>query len=335
MPRVFISYRRSDSSTISGRIYDHLARVFAETNVFKDVYDIPAGSDFRKVIEDNINACHAQLIVIGPNWIDTKAVDGSRRLDDADDAVRIEVETGLNCKDILVIPVLVSGASMPSPEQLPESMRNLSFRNAIVIRDDPDFRGDIGNLLHVLRQLDLRQNTSRWRRRIPYIGVLAVVALVLVIGVLVAIANNSGTRFDLIMSNGTETRIFSLALTSPVTNRATPTAASATPRLTAGVSATPEASATPGQSGAASATPSPAGAAATDIFPPTANEAGAIILIRQGDALQDQGDYPAALDRYTQAIALDPNNSEGYISRASVYATLGTNFDQAIEDAKT
>ena len=45
--------------------------------------------------------------------------------------------------------------------------------------------------------------------------------------------------------------------------------------------------------------------------------------------------YSDALDRYTRAIALDPTNSEGYISRASVYATLWTNFDQAIKDAKT
>ena len=83
MPRVFISYRRSDSSTISGRIYDHLARIFNDANVFKDVYDIPAGSDFRKVIEENINACRAQLVIIGPTWLDTQAADGSRRLDDA------------------------------------------------------------------------------------------------------------------------------------------------------------------------------------------------------------------------------------------------------------
>ena len=85
------------------------------------------------MIEDNINACHAQLIIIGPTWLDTLApTDNTRRLDDANDAVRIEVETGLNCKDILLIPVLVRGANMPAPDQLPESIRDLSFRNAIV-----------------------------------------------------------------------------------------------------------------------------------------------------------------------------------------------------------
>ncbi|MBI1257630.1 MAG: tetratricopeptide repeat protein [Chloroflexi bacterium] len=323
MPRVFISYRRSDSSTISGRIYDHLARIFNDANVFKDVYDIPAGSDFRKVIEDNINACRAQLIIIGPTWLDTPAADGSRRLDDPNDAVRIEVESGLTCRDILLIPVLVSGASMPHPEQLPESIRDLSYRNAIVIRDDPDFRGDIDNLIKILRKLEERENSNRWRRRMPFIGVLVLIALVAGVGLL--IASNSGTRFDLIVSNGTQTRIFSLALTNPVSARVTLTPS---PNL-------PTATSIPLTATAVAPTASAVSAATEVASASTPDAAGAIQLIHEGDALQDQGSYPEALDRYTRAIALDPTNSEGYISRASVYATMHTDLDKAVEDAQT
>jgi hypothetical protein len=118
MPRIFISYRRTDSSTISGRMYDHLVREFGDENVFKDVYDIPAGSDFRQVIRDNIYSCNVQLVIIGTGWVDARSADGARRLDNPDDFVRIEVETGLTCPTIRLIPVLVSSAPMPSPAQL-------------------------------------------------------------------------------------------------------------------------------------------------------------------------------------------------------------------------
>ncbi len=41
MPRLFISYRRTDSKQIAGRIYDRLAPVFGKENIFKDVDSIP------------------------------------------------------------------------------------------------------------------------------------------------------------------------------------------------------------------------------------------------------------------------------------------------------
>lgn len=47
MPRIFISYRRSDSQGITGRIYDRLVEKFGERSVFQDVDDIPPGVDFR------------------------------------------------------------------------------------------------------------------------------------------------------------------------------------------------------------------------------------------------------------------------------------------------
>ena len=164
MPRIFISYRRSDSSTISGRIYDHLAAAFGEKSVFKDVYDIPAGSDFRKVIEQGINACQVQLVIIGPNWLDARYPNGERRLDDPTDFVRIELEAGLRCEDILLIPVLVSGAQIPTADELPVPLRELVFRNAIVIRDDPDFRGDMQHLIELMPDRNI-ERTERMRRR--------------------------------------------------------------------------------------------------------------------------------------------------------------------------
>ena len=44
---IFISYRRTDSEDICGRIYDRLTQEFSKENVFKDTENIPPGVDFR------------------------------------------------------------------------------------------------------------------------------------------------------------------------------------------------------------------------------------------------------------------------------------------------
>jgi tetratricopeptide (TPR) repeat protein len=325
MPRIFISYRRSDSSTVSGRIYDHLVTVFGDDNVFKDVYDIPAGSDFRKVIEENINASNIQLIIIGPGWIDVKAADGTRRLDDPDDSVRIEVETGLNCRDIRVIPVLVSGATMPGPAQLPEALRDLSFRNAVVIRDDPDFREDIRNLIKSLRGRQV-ERSRRLRRTLSILFATVVFAAVIVTAAVLIVRSSLEQRADL---NKTATAI--IQMNTQVSALLTGTAQAAViPTLhPTDLPPTPTATTPP------SATiPAPTSAVTTIASVPTRDVAGAVALIKAGDTLQEQDNYAEALQRYADAIALDPTNAEAYISHASVLALIGTDLDEAIQDAQ-
>ena len=74
------------------------------------------------------------LVMIGRSWV-TAAGDQGRRLDQADDFVRIEVAAALARKDVRVIPVLVDGARMPTAEELPENIRNLSRRHAFEISE--------------------------------------------------------------------------------------------------------------------------------------------------------------------------------------------------------
>lgn len=50
-PRVFISYRRQDSSGATGRIYDRLVTHFGSSAVFRDLEGIRPGQDFAQVIE--------------------------------------------------------------------------------------------------------------------------------------------------------------------------------------------------------------------------------------------------------------------------------------------
>lgn len=52
MAQIFISYRRFDSTAITGRIYDRLRQEFGKDAIFKDVDNIPAGRDFRGVLRE-------------------------------------------------------------------------------------------------------------------------------------------------------------------------------------------------------------------------------------------------------------------------------------------
>ena len=148
--KIFISYRREDSADICGRIYDRLAEHFGRDAVFKDVDAIPFGVDFRRHLEDILAQCAAELVVIGPDWLEATDSAG-RRLDDPADFVRIEVESGLG-RDIPVIPLFVYGASMPEADRLPPSLAELTTRNGIPVRPDPDFHRDMDRLIRQLEE---------------------------------------------------------------------------------------------------------------------------------------------------------------------------------------
>ncbi|PSN13726.1 hypothetical protein C7271_22280, partial [filamentous cyanobacterium CCP5] len=66
MPKIFISYRRSDSADATGRIYDRLTAHFPAEDVFKDVDDIPFGVDFREYLNESLNQCRVVLAGIWP-----------------------------------------------------------------------------------------------------------------------------------------------------------------------------------------------------------------------------------------------------------------------------
>jgi WD40 repeat protein len=145
MSRIFISYRRADSHAITDRIYEHLSAQFGTGTLFKDVDSIAIGDQFPLAIEKSIINCDVVLVIIGPRWAAITGEDGQRRLHDQHDFVRQEVETGLR-HNKLVVPVLVESASMPSKDELPDSLKPLIDHNAVTIRNDPYFKEDVGRL---------------------------------------------------------------------------------------------------------------------------------------------------------------------------------------------
>ncbi|HEY1895022.1 MAG TPA: toll/interleukin-1 receptor domain-containing protein, partial [Terracidiphilus sp.] len=128
MGAVFISYRRGDSEGQARALSIELEELLGKDSVFMDVDSIALGRDFRQVLQESLQACDVMLALIGPNWLEAKDAAGNRRLDSAGDFVRQEIASALK-RNIAVTPVLLQGASMPTPDRLPDDLKDLSFRN--------------------------------------------------------------------------------------------------------------------------------------------------------------------------------------------------------------
>jgi pterin-4a-carbinolamine dehydratase len=130
---IFINYRRNDSSPVARGLRDNLVEAFGDA-VFMDVDEIRVGDTWPQTLDNALNSATVLLVVIGPTWIRVADVYGRRRLDQADDWVRTEIERSLT-KGIPVIPVLVTRATMPPKEALPEAISALANQQYIELRE--------------------------------------------------------------------------------------------------------------------------------------------------------------------------------------------------------
>jgi hypothetical protein len=151
-PMIFLSYRRDDSEQITGRIRDRLSARFGERSIFRDVDSIPVGSRFRDKIEETLKAAKIMIVIIGPQWVEALDRQGRRRLDQADDPVRFELETALGLK-LPIVPVLVKQATMPAQEELPPSLSVLPGINAVIMPAEPYFSDGMARLKAAVESL--------------------------------------------------------------------------------------------------------------------------------------------------------------------------------------
>jgi tetratricopeptide (TPR) repeat protein len=150
--RVFVSYRRSDSSGHVIALCKDLTSRFGQSAIFKDVDTIPPGVDFVEAIEEGVDRSQALLAVIGPNWLAASSEGGARRLDDPSDFVRLEIQAALARRELRVIPLLVGGATMPGANELPIELARLARRNAIELRDNR-WEADVASLIRALEAI--------------------------------------------------------------------------------------------------------------------------------------------------------------------------------------
>ena len=130
--RIFISYRRQETAWPARQLYEVLVERFGAESVFKDVDDIEPGDDFVERITEAVASCDVLLALIGNQWLTMTDIHGGRRLDNPEDFVRLELTAALS-RGVRVVPILVDGAVMPRPEQLPPDLVPLTRRQAVEI----------------------------------------------------------------------------------------------------------------------------------------------------------------------------------------------------------
>src|SRR5215470_9425625 len=109
--KIFISYRRDDTSRMALAIASNLALKFGKRNIYLDL-DTRLGNKFPKRLTAYLRRSKAVVTLIGPRWL-------TPRLFQDGDWVRLELAQALS-RHIAVIPVLVDGARLPTKAELPE-----------------------------------------------------------------------------------------------------------------------------------------------------------------------------------------------------------------------
>jgi hypothetical protein len=150
MAKVFISYRRDDSSGYAHAIHGRLLQHFSKDQVFMDVDTVELGVNFVRTIEKAVGECDVMVALIGKRWAGGEP-GGTSRLDNTEDYVRLEVATAL-ARDIRVIPVLVDGMTMPNEDSLPPPVKSITRRHAIEI-SNTRFNFDIERLITAVRKI--------------------------------------------------------------------------------------------------------------------------------------------------------------------------------------
>ena len=174
MARIFVSYRRKETAGHAGRLFDRLREHYGSDNVFRDVDRLKAGDDFVEALARAVDSCDVFVLVIGRDWVTAQNQRGERRLDDPSDFIRLELETALRRK-ILVLPVLVEGATMVDAEDLPEPLRPLARRQALELSEhrwDFDIQALLRRIDEVVKPAEPMWKTG-WFRAAAAVLVLA------------------------------------------------------------------------------------------------------------------------------------------------------------------
>ena len=149
--RIFISYRRDDSSGHVLALLPALRREFGD-RIFKDTDNVPPGEDFVKFIKQELQSCSVLLAIIGKDWLTAQDPRlRTRRLDNPDDFLRVELSTALRSDRIRVIPVLIERATMPAAVDLPVEIASLAQRNALEL-NDVRWESDVEHLIQAIHR---------------------------------------------------------------------------------------------------------------------------------------------------------------------------------------
>jgi hypothetical protein len=203
---IFLSYRKKDSESITRHLCLDLEKSFSKEQIFMDMDKLDPGVEFEEVIKERLADCDVMLAIIGPDWLGQKA-DGSSRIMDKKDWVRIELATALERK-IRVIPVLVEGGRLPAEEQLPEDLRPLVGKQTYEVTNQR-WNYDTDQLIQFLKKLlgeepAVAKPASRGSKKALWITV-AVAGLAVVFFLVRMLGNHATSQDQTMVQNATST----------------------------------------------------------------------------------------------------------------------------------
>lgn len=165
MATLFISYRRADSEHFSARLHEGLENKLGIGEAFLDVENIQGSENWKQRLQEEVESASLVIVVIGNQWL----TEINKRLHSPEeDQVVWEIRTALTLGKPLV-PLLVSGAAMPKPEELPESICTFPSSNALALRStqSEDFQKTLQDITAILAKIQphLSAERSRGMRR--------------------------------------------------------------------------------------------------------------------------------------------------------------------------
>ncbi len=124
--RIYVSYGPVDGGRDVRRLIDKLVAHFGEDLSLIDAGKFKPSADIAKVIKNAVESCNIMIVIIGKRWF-------SKGLNKR---IRLEIARALR-RDIPIIPVLVQGARMPNPKDVPLELAELCDLNAFEISNTP------------------------------------------------------------------------------------------------------------------------------------------------------------------------------------------------------
>jgi hypothetical protein len=107
-------------------------------------FSIPFPQHIRNVVQDS----DVMLALVGPDWLGRRQ-DGTFAIRNEFDPIRIAIEVAFQA-NLATIPILVDGAVMPRPSDLPDSLASFAYRNAYEMASGRDFGQQLDRLIRTV-----------------------------------------------------------------------------------------------------------------------------------------------------------------------------------------
>ncbi len=138
--KIFLSYRKAgDSLEASQKIYAHLTKVFGIESIKQE--------KIGEVLFQDVYQCDCLVANIGKDWLLTTTIEQENEHKIAISEIAIAFE-----REILVLPILLDDANIPSEKDLPPSIYELAYKNGICVRSDNNFENDMKTVIQTLCQ---------------------------------------------------------------------------------------------------------------------------------------------------------------------------------------